>query len=355
MPASKRPVQARRIRGLDSIRVVCAIWVVFGHFGFLPGLLDFDPGTVHGKILRGIMGNLFSGPPAVIVFFVISGFCIHYPFREAGVIPGWRYLLRRYIRIGIPALAAASFAHTFAPGNPAFDISAKTGTVVWSLMAEVVYYTIYPFLFIAAARWGWLRLLATAVIFSLVIIVRAPSLSYLPSYGPWLTWIVGLPYWLLGCHLADSLDRNPGTNVMPSTIWKWRLSVWAGASLASVLMFHAGVGYPWTMLVFGPAIYFWLRNEISYYRTRTPWAVLEWAGLWSYSIYAMHLVLPDLIRKLPLNWFGPGMKWGLLVILVLIGCYLFYLLVEKPSHWLGRQIQSRTLMPASPAPIRSEA
>ena len=267
-----------KIRGLDSIRFVCALWVVLGHLGFFPEVRMLDRDSFWGMAVRGILGNLFTGSPAVIVFFVISGFCIHYPFREPGRLPGWRFLVRRYLRIGIPVAGAMTFIHFFVPDNPAFNLAATSGTVVWSLLAEVIYYTLYPFLRAVAGGQGWWRLLAGAGGLSLVIFICHPSAKYLPSVGPWLTWIAGLPYWLLGCLLAEKAGNDKKPAVTPRKIWIWRLGIWAGASASSVLMFHAAIGFPWTMMIFGPAVFGWLRREIAFYRTRRPWALLEWAG-----------------------------------------------------------------------------
>jgi len=36
----------------------------------------------------------FNGPAAVIVFFVISGFCIHFPNRNGLVVRSWKLYLR---------------------------------------------------------------------------------------------------------------------------------------------------------------------------------------------------------------------------------------------------------------------
>ena len=173
-PAGSAKSHSKRIAGLDSIRFVCALWVVFGHLGFFPAVRDLDRDHPVGMVLRALLGSLFTGPPAVIVFFIISGFCIHYPFRRARSMPGLAFLLRRYIRIGFPAMGAVLFIRHFAPGNSAFDLSATSGTVVWSLLAEVIYYTIYPLLFLMAKRSGWLPILgktsywAALVLFVLV-------------------------------------------------------------------------------------------------------------------------------------------------------------------------------------------
>lgn len=66
----------RRIRGLDSIRLFAAIWVAFSH-GAAPPLKPFlvEYGWI-GHLVYGGYGLLFNGVAAVIVFFLISGFCI---------------------------------------------------------------------------------------------------------------------------------------------------------------------------------------------------------------------------------------------------------------------------------------
>src|SRR5580704_16524197 len=85
---------AGRIMPISSMRFVLALWVVIGHRG-IPILKEQQ----HDKvlwILRSFLNNAFNGPAAVIVFFVISGFCIHYPNRRKLDVPSWRmYYARR--------------------------------------------------------------------------------------------------------------------------------------------------------------------------------------------------------------------------------------------------------------------
>ena len=71
------------IAGLDSLRFVAALWVVFSHMGCFPLTEGIDRHNPVGFFIHAVYGNLFPGPAAVMVFFVISGFCIHFPFRDA--------------------------------------------------------------------------------------------------------------------------------------------------------------------------------------------------------------------------------------------------------------------------------
>jgi hypothetical protein len=82
------------------------MWVVFSHCGYPPLTEGLDRGNPLALLVQGVYGNLFAGVPAVIVFFVISGFCIHHPFRAPGSFQLLPYLTRRYVRIGIPLVAA---------------------------------------------------------------------------------------------------------------------------------------------------------------------------------------------------------------------------------------------------------
>src|ERR1700730_15498400 len=90
-----------RLLAISSIRFILAMWVVVGHFG-IPVLAEQQ----HGALLqaaRFLRNNAINGPAAVIVFFVVSGFCIHFRNRAGLVVRSWKaYYMRRYLRILIP-------------------------------------------------------------------------------------------------------------------------------------------------------------------------------------------------------------------------------------------------------------
>lgn len=344
------PVKAGKIWGLDAIRFVCAFWVVLGHYD-LPIPFGHGQSSHLLRILDGGLHAAFVGVAAVMVFFVISGFCIRYPFRH-GESPAWgEYFLRRYLRIGLPLGAAVLLVRLVGP-TPTF----WENSVLWSLYAEIIYYTAYPLLMWAQRRVGWNALLATAYGAALLVVLRDPHASIYAAYGLGLNWVVGLPCWLLGCRLADQADVLSGTRV--PTIWLWRLGVWAGSVLCSVLRFHGNIGYPLTLDVFAVLVFFWLRQEIRQFRYQKPPAFLERAGGWSYSLYLMHF--PALwafgtlgLSRLPL----PGaVLWLMQIVLALLTAYVFYTLVERPSHWLARQFKRRQGdKPASFAPASGES
>lgn len=334
---------AHRISGLDSIRFVCALWVFFGHEHAPPVVNPFAFDTFLYWVFRGIYGNMWSGPAAVIVFFVISGFCIHYPFANRQVdLPTFAFLVRRWLRLALPLAVAIPVAQLHGYTLALFD-----KTILWSLLAELIYYTIYPLLRRAwRLRGSWLMQVVIASLLALLVVLTDPGAGDYPSYGAWLNWLVGLPCWLMGCLLADHIQRGNRLSVDRATIWGWRITVFAAAGLCSVLRFHSPIGYPWTLNIFAVLVAFWLYREISNRADSPANLLLEWSGRWSYSLYLMHGVAATRFDL----WFpGAGKSfpvWCLEVAFVLLVCYLFYLVVEWPSHavaiWLSNTLGRKT-------------
>jgi peptidoglycan/LPS O-acetylase OafA/YrhL len=323
------------VRGLDSIRALCALWVVMGHFGAPPIGWLVTKANLPGLIATGIYNNLTSGPAAVIVFFVISGFCIHYPQSHTlrlAAIP--IYAVRRYARVGAPLLAAiliAQFLHV--------NLSLLTKTVMWSLVAELIYYTVYPaLLFIRRAQHGWNMSIGVSFALALAVAASDAGAGDYPSYGPRLNWLLGLPCWLLGCALAERVRGSESPVPASISIWHWRFLIFAAAALCSVLRFHSPIGYPWTLNVFAVLVVFWLFREIDRYRVIKPPSWLEWMGTWSYSLYLAHVLAHPLFEMFAGSPRVTVGNWAAHMVFILICSYLFYLAIERPAHRAARSL-----------------
>jgi peptidoglycan/LPS O-acetylase OafA/YrhL len=212
-----------RLKGLGTIRFLCATIVLFGHIGFpLAAFFLLHPQSKLATALGKSVGLVFNGPAAVIVFFIISGLCIHLPHANGKPILLSPYYAKRLIRAGVPGSAAAALLIYF-QGSPA----SWQDTVMWSIFCEVIYYAIYPVLLLTRLKTGWLPLIIASGLLSLSIsllngpILHAANNSYV-AFGGW-TWIIGLPCWMLGCALAESHSRFP--LVSRHTIWKIRIAV----------------------------------------------------------------------------------------------------------------------------------
>ena len=330
-----------RVRGLDSLRFVCAMWVVFVHCGFFPLLDHVDKTKFAGKLFAGLYNNAFNASAAVIVFFVISGFCINFPYAKGRPLHPKSYFTRRYIRIITPMMVAILLAR---PLN--IKLTLLSDSILWSLLAEEIYYVIYPLLLLTSRRIGWTKILVVAFVFSLGVILTNPGAGDYPSYGPQLNWLLGLPCWLLGCLLAQRVSSAPASSVATASIWGWRMAAWGLSSFCSFLRFHSPVKHPWTLNLFAIFVYFWLTRETAYYKQRKAPSVLEHAGKWSYSIYLMHLHGQAMFVLLAFAPFAAGMNWMINIAFVLLVSYTFYLIVERPSHLFARRIAHKLLRPS---------
>ena len=322
-----------RVRGLDSLRFIAALWVMFYHVGTAPIHNHFERETVLLKILGASLDCIFNGPAAVIVFFVISGFCINYPQSKGGEIDLASFLSRRYIRILIPLFVCLAVTRMLC-----LSTDTVGNLVGWSIECEIIYYTIYPLLYKFSRKVGWLGMVALTLPLSLAYVgLTRPAAMMYPSFGLWGNAILGLPCWLLGCKLAETPIQDTGFK----TVLLHRLAIFFGGMLTFSLMLHAKIGFPWTLNIFAIGIYFWLGREIGYYLQFAPSVAMESAGCWSYSLYLVHGPMAEWLGKFP-PWHDPSvLLWLVQVCLVLLVSYLFYLLIEKPSHWLARMVGNR--------------
>jgi len=325
-----------RIRGIDSIRAVCALWVLFSHFGGPPILAGIDKTTRIGWLLNGIYNNFWNGPAAVIIFFVISGFCIHYPQSDSGKLNSlFGFYLRRFLRILIPLACAIGLSFLWGGRLDQFNDS-----ILWSLVCEIIYYFIYPlFLFFVRRGLSWNSVFFGSFIVSILVAASKPQSGSYPSYGPLLNWALGLPCWLLGCLVAEWVKKGfPLSALAKISIWKMRIGVFVVSILVSAIRFHTPVGYPWTLNWFGILSAIWLYLEIMHFKKHEPNMFLERVGLFSYSIYLIHVPLHELLSKFSIPNLGFLLNWVVGTIIVLSGCWLFYWLIEKPSHALAKNL-----------------
>lgn len=302
-----------RVNGLNRVRALAALSVALAHIMPLPGPLKY----------------VFTGHPAVIVFFVVSGFCITYPHRDSRP-QILSFLAARYIRIGVPLAVCLAAAHALSSRYPGLAYYNMTdGYIVWSVVCELIYYSLFPVFYWLAARTSWWFLVAVSVVISYAIVLGLGSDQYGNAhiYGPSLNWLVSLPAWLLGCALATgSIARVPGN------VWAWRLATATAASTCYALTLNTIIGFYLTMVPFSFLAFLWIKAEISE-KTATP--TLDSVGEWSYSLYLVHA-----FALVALAGLAPK---SVIVIAALLLSYTFFIIVERPSHRLARFVRARLL------------
>lgn len=334
-----------RIHGLDSIRFVCALWVYFSHLG----LVEVPAGGARDSLLgwlSRIGAATFDGPAAVIAFFVISGLCIHYPNVRPGEFRLSAHYAQRFLRI-LPPMVVALLAGGVI-GAKGIQVSRETWqlpTILWSLVAEMIYYAIYPVLRALAARIGWELLLIVAYAFAGGVIFLNPTIKGMQDYGYGLTWVVGLPSWIWGCVLADRIANGKLTPVTAKSLILLRTAIFILSALGWRLLFIKTLFLPANAFIIslqgvGAVAFFWLRAEIEHFRTKPPHRLLEWVGAWSYSLYLLHELGRTLWEMVVPSAKTPSEAWAGSIakpIAILALCYGFYRLVELPSHRLARR------------------
>lgn len=299
----------RRIEGLDTVRAIAALSVVFAH--------------LIGPSLPGLAKYIFTGHPAVIAFFVVSGFCIHYPYRSTDLAAA-PFLAGRFLRIVPPA--AVAFILAQAIGIKAYN--PIDGFILWSVVCEAIYYCLYPLFLLAAQRLGWLLLIAAAVVasYGVAISVGPDQYGNAQSYGPLLNWVVGLPAWLIGCYLADNFYRLR----IPGNVWLWRAVTAATASVLYWATINTPAGFYLTMTPFAALAACWIMAEIKSATERGPVKRMESIGSACFSIYLVHIIAATAVEWLFTN---PLLVCSLSLALV----YPFYRWLEKPSHAIARR------------------
>lgn len=329
---STKPNLMRRIDGLDSIRFILAIFVLLYHIGHSHIYSFIDRSTLIGKFIAAGLDCLFNGPAAVIVFFIISGFCIHYPYVKERNIKLINFYARRYIRIMLPILTCYTLIHICGDGSNPF-----TEIIGWSIICELIYYTIYPLILVFIKYINLNLIYWLSFIFSIFCVWYInPNAFMYPSYGVFGNAILGFPCFVLGIILArlSMTDKF----ILVKNIYMIRFTLFFLSNICFSFMLHLKIGFPWTLNVFALLAFFWLYHEIMHFRISPPSKLLEWGGKWSYSIYIVHGLILVLYKAYNIKPYESILEWFILLITMLVASYVFYLVIEKPSRILSYRI-----------------
>jgi peptidoglycan/LPS O-acetylase OafA/YrhL len=325
-------------KGIDSLRFILALIVLLSHFKdpFSAQLISSPSHMV--RILGYFLDNAFDGTAAVIAFFIISGFVIHYP-NKSGIVNVKKFWIRRFVRIFVPLIIVYLIGIKF--GHP-------DKAVVWSLICELAYYAIYPFMVKIKLSWFYKFLIAYAVAAILIIIGAHNDVAslfkqadskyhgYYWQLGSFLTWIVGLPVWLLGVLLAEHIDRLQTINF--SKVLLYRIGVIVLSCFFTIAKVYLFTSYIISMNLLAILIYKWLQAETVYFKHRQPLPWLEKMGKFSYSLYLCHPIIYMVLGFWLSNTF---ITYPIFIAATIFISWLFYLGVERPAHLLAIRIAKK--------------
>jgi peptidoglycan/LPS O-acetylase OafA/YrhL len=317
---------------IDAIRGLAALLVVLDHKGLPRSLpIPFD-----NQLLYAAKG-LICAPAAVLVFFVLSCFCIHAP-HIGQTLDVRQFLVRRFTRLGLPLAAATCMA--YALGENWFD-QPFGHAVIWSLACEALYYLIYPVLQprLTTSRHWWRAMVAAFGVAAVVAWVGRDTLDY-PKGGLWSATLLGLPVWLSGGWLAQVMHEQRWS-VAPHR-WTSKMLLWAmvmlGGGVASILQHKFAISLGLTLTLYGATVAPWLLTIVRW-PMRSAW--LQGLGMSSYTLYLVHQPLIPVLRQ---TLETRLIAWPLWIVdiltLALLGTlsHAFYRVIERPSHHLARRL-----------------
>jgi peptidoglycan/LPS O-acetylase OafA/YrhL len=338
LPTEVKPSSRVIVPGIDTLRLFAACWVVFYH-GAAPPLGALVPSS--WRVGADLLARLpFNGNAAVVVFFVISGFCIHIGNVDKVAVAPLQFITRRVLRILPPLVAVIVICDVIGPAyRAALDV------VLWSVYCEIIYYLFYPFIFPILRSDRLAGFLAGTLFVSFVMALLNPGLKFLWQFYSW-TSLFCFPMWIVGCIFADRYVRGK-VRIWRGNIWLIRTGVVAVAMLATLLanLPAFAIGYIWTMPVFALLSPVWIWNEIENAKEGRVSRLLERAGLAGYSIYLIHKPAMNAVAGMEYSWY---LDWPLRLVSVGVASAAFYFALERPSHklskWAGRVLGTRQLV-----------
>jgi peptidoglycan/LPS O-acetylase OafA/YrhL len=364
------------LRGLAALGVVLYhvridLWVGFNAIMGEPHL-----GNAFDRLVSWLsLPTIFMGS-GVMLFFVISGFCIHAPYAgpRGKILDLPEYAVRRLFRIYPPFLLAIAFAfvvqiigyrehflesldtYDYAMAVPmlqnSFATQPECNPALWTIPIEVAFYIFFPLVYFGLKRSVFLTLSAGLIVSWLATFssLLAPmQASFLPY------WFV----WIAGAALAEKF--RSGTLEAP----RRAAIVFGAVALGAGLIFtwhtrtqvlpagvdsYAGLFSLAESFCYGIAsavLLWWSLVNPWFYQLLPDFAhrALLWLGAISYSLYLFHT---PLFRLCGWGWvltFGEKPINYLMTfpfILLALGlAWLTYIFVEAPAHEAGRKLAAK--------------
>ena len=166
---------------------------------------------------------------AILLFFLISGFCIHYPNTQLDSNPCWKtYFKRRFWRIYPTYLIAiiltsliSYYCHikwgdntwnleriirviTVSQNYPPENGQFLSNPSLWTIPLEIEFYVLYPLAFLILLKFGFLRLLFFSIFVSGIGLYLSKQGMQWVSFTAIFLW----PSWLLGAWISHLYKQN---------------------------------------------------------------------------------------------------------------------------------------------------
>ncbi len=375
------PTPARRLEYIDGLRALAALWVAIHHIveTSVPAFALSLP------IVGPIVGTLFFGQFPVMVFLMLSGFCLYYPcVKKNPTRPVFStgygaYLFRRVTRIGPPYFAAGAlclvmaafpqllvgkwsvtgpvdarvivshvlFAHNLIPSH-----AVKIDYPMWSIGLEWQLYLLFPVMVWAFARSNWFTVVAVSLV---VTTITRAVYRHLP--GPLGPIVRDGPFSYVVIFAAGMLAAAltvRGRSVAP----KWLLGCVVVVGMIAVRLGSGnGLVHDLATSAAGFSVLLMAVDARSAVVRVLSSPILVKVGLFSYSLYLVHAPVVHLswlaLLRLRLS---PDATCAILALaglpLIILVSYGFHRLFERPFM---RVKQAPAVLRAAPAESPSRA
>lgn len=354
----------QHLKAIDQLRGIAILLVLANHtFGWAK--VKYPQPFAHGTelSLTNIIGfsatNIFAnGFFGVMIFFVLSGFCIRWSHLNASKFKWSDFYKRRFFRI-FPAywfwLAVAAYMANAEPkdiffhGILAHNFSKEYFHSIygpfWSIAIEWQIYLIYPLLFFAAAKVPpkvMLLMLACIGVCSNFIssgfVSSLLETKILSIFGRLPTAL--LFSWMLGYYLAESLKKEelkkPSLGILMCSI---ALGILAYSHPNTCFLASA----PWSYAAYHLVLLFLSKSHSFKLRF---FDAISWIGVISYSVYLSHDLFAGIypyianFLDLPKGGFIAGaVTLQVMTLPMLTLGYISYRLIEIPGISLGKRIR----------------
>lgn len=319
-------VQSSRFEVVDALRGIAAFAVLVYHaraeftMGASVAIATDNWWLDPTKLFCVLLTPFSFGFLGVDLFFVLSGFCIHYKPAQLNHVTEWNqrwgtFFWRRFVRLYPTYICSLILAYIlyvlgaiFIPDTVKdFDTSLWTllgnlvfleglvtrcfagNTVLWTLVIEVQLYLLYPLFFVARRRFGIAVTTIFAFLISLAVAIflefdqNRRVFVYWQGGGPvvlkyWFSWILGAVCAEIVLFHQKLVPRLLCSMAIPSLLMSvvlFRLGLNETASLFNGIAMAA-------ILLFCTAYSNTAHNSIWFWR---PFAYL---GIISYSLYIIH-------------------------------------------------------------------
>jgi len=360
----------QRSHGIDILRAVAALSVLISHIGTYsyPGIIGKSINNIFMILNDNLIWANKGLHGGVIIFVVVSGFCIHLGSRS---LPNKNFLkiytIRRFFRIYplfIFALICGYVALFFTNGlNVNSDILQNFlssifllyslipvlpplgNEILSTVIVECMLYVFYP-LIIGIFKKQWRLLIAIL----LLIHLCSFSLIFFTSMEPvWIqrNFFTVILYWWLGAYAADLiLSKNKKIFITNSLIIDNKKQIFTSFLLwIFYIVFSYKINFQGSHVLKSLILAILIAYSLTWIylldskKTKNIFkSIIIYLGVISYSIYVLQLPISYVVQYYLLEYNHIQYYYIVSYTIIIIASYICYNFIEKPTHIYGKNL-----------------